>query len=462
MIYSNLIMKRYVVVLLFFAVGLSPLQIFVVKVSNIWFSLSFLSAILLLPFSLMQYNLLKKNIIIILICLIGIQIISLLWAIDIRFGIRTVIYTLPFISIFVTSYWLSKKNLNMMEKIFVIVITTALIEAILVIWFRLDTASEFVFLKSKIVKIFMQPNLAKGIFTTEANNVITSAKSGGFFPNANVAGTYLAILSIFVATLSLLKQKKWLLSIGFIFYLVSFFTGSKLSIILAFLLTTIFVMFYLIKNKTLSTIRKISIVSVFICFVLLIILILSQLKFDYWTKQTKHNTMLENVQYQAIVFDHLMKKTLKSRVYGMWLHAYNEFPEHFLKGHGFGGWRQKINWEDKKYYQNSKNVQIASTMPPHNTLIYLWSQSGIFAPIFAVMFIVTILSFSIKLIRSKNYELQVLGYGLFFSYFWFFLHGMGTNYGLVGERHLLPLMSSFLGYTYAKYDLHREKIENCK
>ena len=92
-----------------------------------------------------------------------------------------------------------------------------------------------------------------------------------------------------------------------------------------------------------------------------------------------------------------------------------------------------------------------TNMPPHNTLIYLWSQSGILAPIVALIFMFFILHFGLKLIKSQEYELQILGLGLFYSYLWLFIHGMGTNYGLLGDIHILPLMAVYYGFVYARY-----------
>lgn len=451
--------ENIVFLLLFFGVGIAPLQLFIIKIGSTWLSLSFVASLFLLFFIKLNFMLLKKPIILSLLFVISIQTISLLWAIDIKFGIRTILYMVPFISIFISTYWLTQQKINLMHKIFLVTSVGVFVEAVLVIWFRMDVMAELSFLKSDIIKIFMQPNLAEGIFTNERNNVLVSSKSGAFFPNANVAGTYLALFAIFLMTLCIYIKKKIYLIVSVFIFLSSFFTGSKVVIIFGILLPIIFVITSSALKKNI-TLKKI-IYGIIIAFILVLaILILSTVsRFDYWEKNINHKSFLKKIEYQIFVFNHLAKKTFKTRAYGMWFHAYDEFPTHILKGHGFGGWTLKSNWEDKEYYQKSKNIKQVSLMPPHNTLIYLWSQSGIFAVIFATFFILLVLLFGVKLIKYPNKDIEILGYGIFFSFLWLFMHGMGTNYGLVGERHIMPLMASFLGYAYARYDLIRIKMD---
>lgn len=125
-----------------------------------------------------------------------------------------------------------------------------------------------------------------------------------------------------------------------------------------------------------------------------------------------------------------------NRMKNLWIPAYKAFLKNPIKGQGFGNWNQSFE----------NNSSYWSKLPPHNTLIYLWSQSGFFALIFGLVFMIYVLYFCIKLIKYQN--TYFLAKGTMVILLWMFIHGLGTNYGLLGERHMLPLISTLLGLLY--------------
>jgi O-antigen ligase len=104
-------------------------------------------------------------------------------------------------------------------------------------------------------------------------------------------------------------------------------------------------------------------------------------------------------------------------------------------GQGFGGWQSGFS-----RYADEWNEGF----PPHNTLVYLWSQSGIFAVLLALLFMVSVLHAAIKLMRIGGKDDYFLGLSLLMTSFWLFVQGMGENWGLVGEAHQEVLFAVLL------------------
>jgi len=134
--------------------------------------------------------------------------------------------------------------------------------------------------------------------------------------------------------------------------------------------------------------------------------------------------------------------TVVLRLY-MWKYGINQMPKHLLKGFGYGGW-------DKNYGEYAKKHNL-NFQPPHNTFIFLWSNSGIFAIIFALGFIYSIIKFGIKLFLMKNEKLKGYSVILLFSFGWVFLQGMGENSGLIGDEHMISILAIVLGFIYGQY-----------
>jgi len=122
-------------------------------------------------------------------------------------------------------------------------------------------------------------------------------------------------------------------------------------------------------------------------------------------------------------------------------YALQAFSECSLLGQGFGGWQAGF-----PHYAES--IGIRTGFPPHNTLICLWSQGGLVAAILGAAFMAYIAMFWFLLVvRSgpSSFGVAIAGGGTFaFA----FILGMGTNFGLVGEIHMSPVLASLLAMGY--------------
>ena len=425
--------KNKIIVYLFtFAFISSIFQLYLIEVGTKHFiSLTFLSSYILGIILLFNYKnqikeIFKNKSIITLFLFFLIQSVSLLWAKDLSMGIKIIAsLTVPYFIFFISSYYISKKSLFYIDRIFLLFFVALLLEAILVIFFRIDLVAEKSFLQSEIAKIFIHPNTLEPIH----NNTLMARKAGAFFLNANVAATYLGLSSILLFSISVIKKKWYLYLLSLLFWLSMFFAGSKIATILGVLIPIIMTFHYLIIINKIDIKKKIILLPSIVVIVLAVAIFFISIQSFINNKNIKVSNNIE-------IFQNRTSGAMSGRI-NIWKYGYEEFKKKPLKGQGFGGWMTKKNW--------------ITNMPPHNTLIYLWSQSGILAPIVALIFMFFILHFGLKLIKSQEYELQILGFGLFYSYLWLFIHGMGTNYGLLGDIHILPLMAVYYGFVYARY-----------
>ena len=132
----------------------------------------------------------------------------------------------------------------------------------------------------------------------------------------------------------------------------------------------------------------------------------------------------------------------------IWNFAIEKFIESPLMGLGFGGWQDG--------FVNYAVQNDIAEFPPHNTLIYAWSKSGLLAMFTSIYFMWRVLMFSLSLIKSHEKELKNIGIGLTVLSCWLFLHGMGENFGLIGEQHQAVVFAALLGFGYGRRKVWRE------
>lgn len=407
------------------AVLTSVFQIYTFSLMGIYPSLSFLFSLTLwTSFIRNLKNILGFKPIRTYVFLIIVQMLSIVWSSDIYLGIRTVSYLLPFLFIFLTTYEISKNNSELyFIKILVVYSFFLVVEAVLVILFRLQPNLETLFLNSNISQIFIKPNVITQFGTVIRNNVLDPTKSGGFFLNANVAAAFLGINMYVLYGIYKAYSSKVLKNISIFLWIAILFTGSKIGIILDILfpLTAFLIVNFKVFNKvTYSNLVKL----------LFLILILAIGIFG----------IVSYAEGKFFIYD--AEHTFNVRLM-IWKHAWFQFQLHPILGQGFGGW-------EATYPQYAQTVGLSPSYPPHNTLIYLWSQSGILAFVLGVLFIIDIILFFWNGLRNDDKQVKILSLYFMFAFLWLFIQGFGENYGIIGEEHMQPILAVALGLLYTK------------
>lgn len=404
-------------------------QIYTFPIMNIYLSLNFLFSLTL--WTSMKNNLkniLKFKPIKIYIYLILIQMISILWSSDIYLGIRTIVYLLPFLFIFFSTSDIAKNKFEYIMRILPLYTIFTIIESILVILFRLKPSYEELFLSSNISNIFIKPNVINQFGISIMNNVLDPAKAGGFFINANVAATFLGINMFVLYGIYKAYNKNLLKYVSAFLWMAVIFTGSKMGLILDIVLPILAYLSFDFKLKKINYAKLTkSLLFLILIFIFAITFILPYLNKIGFFNNTNHT------------FDVRLM---------IWNHALTQFEKHPILGQGFGGW-------EITYSKYALSIGLSTGYPPHNTLIYLWSQSGIAALILGILFIVNILLYIWDKSKIDNETIRGLSICFMLAFLWLFIQGFGENFGIIGEEHMQPILAFALGLLYSEVESYK-------
>ena len=364
--------------------------------------------------------------------LMVLQLTSLLWSKDISTGLRTLTYELVFISVVACAYFLAIGSSNFRASNYIEFVCIALLVAgFLSLLCYLLVVLQFSYpnlrdesLSSSWISIVINPNTVDDLREKHLNfnSYILPGKAGGFFPNPNVSSGYFGIVSIalwWVAVrTTFLAVRRLSLVLAFIFICGVYFTGSKFGLLLAVFLPLIGVGFRISKRMCTG---KVNSLSAYIFVLLIFIGFLCALP----TLQHWHVDKFQEFFAELL-------HSLNVRI-SIWLVYIRDIIEtNLFLGQGFG---------DTSYYT-----------PPHNTLIYLWSQSGMFAMLLGALFMISVLWLAGRLFMMPDKDSEDTGLALGLIASWLFIHGMGTNWGLIGEEHQYVIFALMLGIACAQYD----------
>jgi len=397
----------------------SIFQFYFLKLESSYFSINFLSLILISPVFFFKINIYLSKIFLTVTLLIGLMTISLVWSYDLKIGIKEIIWYCLFLAVYLYVYIYTIKYPLYMLHILNIYFYLLMALPISIIVFYISPELELNYLHSIMAKIFINPNLILQYTSGLLSNVSDVNKAGGlFFINANVAGAYLGINYFILIGFYIAYKKKIYLLLSLISIVGLYFTGSK-AVILIFILLNLMLLF-----------RKLNIKKYLIILGILLILVL------YYFAGIIYTNCETNLNYSDLI------KTTEIR-FLIWDFGFIKFKEYPLTGLGYGGWINQF-----EYYADLLNIQV---FPPHNTMIALWSSSGIIAVICAIIIMYYILKFANKIQTKNNRELYGIGLAVFYSFSWVFIHGMGENFGLFGDEHMKVILATLLGYSLARY-----------
>jgi O-antigen ligase len=129
----------------------------------------------------------------------------------------------------------------------------------------------------------------------------------------------------------------------------------------------------------------------------------------------------------------------------IWNYALQMIAQHPLTGLGFGGWEQR-------FQLHSVLTGAATTVPAHNSLFILWLQSGLPGLLFGLALVAAVYVAVARALAARDHESHELAMAALGAFSWYFIQGLGENFGLVGEVHMTPLLGVLLGHLCARYD----------
>jgi len=411
---------------LWIALALSVPQVYVVPAGGAWISLAFISAYFLWPEFIKEMpGMLRSPPMIAIFSLLIIQVVSWAWAPDLFAGFRALVYALPFLFIVAATYSLACSDARKLKFVMYPVPLLMLVQLAMVVAFRLSTDLETSYMQSGIAGIFTGPNTIEALLDgTSPNNAFDVYKSGGVYVNANAAaaylgtGAFLAFKGAGAFRMSLLKVVGLLLWIGI------FFTGSKAGVVFAIFLPVMLAAARRLVNYDLAS-RIFAVFGLVIVATFSVVAILSAAA---W--------LLRQSQFLADT-----AVTTGTRLL-IWAHAAQVFADSPLFGLGYGGWQESF-----ARYAASFGMRM---LPPHNSLIQLWADSGIIAVVLAVIFASLLLRICLRLIRSPDAVSRYVGGMLFLVFGWIFLHSLGENWGILGDVRMLPILGATMGVALAR------------
>lgn len=408
------------------ALILSVPQLYLLPVGDFYLSLAFISTFLLWPELIKEArNLLRQKIIVLAFALLIVQALSLLWSTDLRLGIRTIAYSAPFFLLAAATYSIAKHSPSSVFTILSITTGIMLFQAVLVVTFRRYPEVEMLYLQSNASGPLSGPNVIASLLDDSArNNILDPLKAGGVFVNANIAASYLGIGSFIAFLTSRINSSFSFFITGLLLWISTLFTGSKAGAVLAIALPLSAVAFSYYRRHEKKS-RSIILASTWPAATITLTLALFAV-----------DLIAENSTFAAASIDTASIRLL------IWNYAANAFTESPILGQGFGGWQQG-------YEAYALATGMPTGFPPHNTLIYLWSQSGILATILGLAFMLQVMILAYRLAVSDQRNTRLLGRTLGIAAGWLFIQGMGENYGHLGDPRQQAIFAALVGLAYA-------------
>ena len=349
--------------------------------------------------------------------LIAVTAVSLLWALPsgIRLGVTTVLFGVVFLLWLREMIMVARDDSELLDTVVLWSVPGVALQSVLSIAFQVNPAIEEQFLRSRLAAITVGPAAAH-LYSDLPNNVLDPHKSGGFFVNGNVASLFGGVAALLLCVAARRTMRRWLYAPAALALAGSIFTGSKSALIIGAGCALV-ILFLPHIRKGSAVVAALSIV------------LLTPLAFSLLTGL---------VGRVAPTFYSTSGSSYGARE-RLWSRAAQMFQETPILGPGFGGWVEQIG-----------KVGSRSDLPPHNVLIATWAYSGIVAVVLAVVFIVAAVAFGLRVVaaqptvrdrRTAAFALSAIA--------WTFIHGMGDNTALYGDRQTMILIAVALGYLYS-------------
>jgi hypothetical protein len=352
-----------------------------------------------------------------------VQALSLAWSPNPMLGARYLIYLLPLPFAAHAFYQVSRADAAFARRCLTLLLLSSAVEAAFVILFRALPSVEIAFLQSPLATFFVSANTLQELLYGTGNNVLDPAKSGGLFTNANLASAYLGISAIGAWYFGRITGSAALRAVAVLDWLAVLLAGSKAGLMFAAVVPLCLAAVTAIRARQANPLTVAAGSIGLALGTVVVALPVSQ-------------QILEDYQYNALL-------TLGSRQ-ELWRYAIQMVEQNAITGLGFGGWEQRF----QLYSAMTGHV----AMPPHNSLFIIWLQSGLPGLLGGIAFVAAVYAGIVRTFAVQSFELRQLSMAAAGAFSWYFVQGLGENFGLIGEVHMTPLIGALLGHLCARYD----------
>lgn len=348
---------------------------------------------------------------------VAVTVVSLLWALPsgMHLGSVTVVFGIVFLLWLREVIVLARDEPRLLDTIMLWTVPGVVVQAVLAILFRLDPAVEDRFLHSNLALLAAGPRVEE-IYTDIASNVIDPNRSGGFFMNGNVASLFGGVAALLLCVSARVTMRRWLYAVAALSFVGAIFTGSKTGAILGSgCAIAILLVPHLRRGKSLLILLPVALLMPF-----------------------AFSQVMGLVDRVAPTFYAATGSSYSEREL-LWSRAAEMFKESPILGPGFGGWVEQVG-----------KVGSRTDLPPHNFLVAAWAYSGIVAVALAIAFMVAAIVFSFRTTTAQPtlFDRRTATLALC-AIAWVFMHGMGDNTALYGDRQTMILFALAFGYLYA-------------
>ncbi|WP_454718807.1 O-antigen ligase family protein [Caulobacter segnis] len=355
--------------------------------------------------------------------LLSVQTVSIAWSPDVALGIRNLVYSLPFVFFGLVARYLAREKPFELQSIVKIYCIVALIEPALCILFRLSPPVERAFLTSQVVTHFMNSNSMATLVSSGTISVMDPEKAGGFLLNGNVAAAWCFVNACLAfCMVSYTSKKNAWKGVAAFYAAAILFTGSKAGFALLLVAPASGWMAW----KFFS--RRPTASDVLVVLVGLGLLFAFAQLVQSWLPESE--------------FGQRSAMALQTRQL-IWSRAAVAFQEHPFLGQGFGGWRRDF----MAFGAAARSAGLGiGEFPAHNTFIILWSQSGLVALVAGVWLTVAVYA---DVLGGMSRGRRLISAAAFAAWTWIVLHGLGENFGLLGDPHFQVPLAVLIGWASA-------------
>jgi len=410
----------------------SIFQIYTFSLFGFYPSIALLSYASLVPTLLSLRSSFFQVPVLLLIGLIGLQIISLAWSPDRHFGFTTILYEIPFLILYLIVFDLAKNNPEKLLFYLKVYAVLSLVPLLFIVVFSISHALNLSYIHSRLAEVLIHPSPLNW-YLRGFDGMGWVGKPRGVIFDPNAAGGYLGICSLVFFGLGVYCHSTWLKCIAVLHWLGIFFSSAVAAICLGLLFPLSIASFYLYSEN--KRIYGVLFRSIFLYLIIGMVVISA---FILLISETSRELL------DVKLFTRLM----------LWKYALIAMPGHVLGGLGFGGL--------ESIYANFYSAQPDNpTYRPHNALIAILAQSGIFAASIALAFMASVLFACWKFFNTATNKRERF-FVLFLSsaVLWMFLHTMGENWGIVSEIHIQPIVAAAFGLMMGLYYRSRLRISD--